>query len=131
MTAVYELNKEKMPNLDKFADSTNTFLRDIAHKAQKWVMSDRQVWAANNAYDKILNPPKTISLSAEDRESLVHIISSYCPSTNYYHSQDFLDDMRYKLEDNSPLTDKQYSALIKKMEYYKKSILNKIFGKKK
>lgn len=49
----YEKNKEKIPNLDDFKDSKNNFLSDIYKKASRYNLSDRQVAAANRAYDNL------------------------------------------------------------------------------
>lgn len=51
----YDKNKEKIPNLDNFKDSKNNFLNDIYKKAQKYNLSDRQVYAANKAYQNIID----------------------------------------------------------------------------
>ena len=49
----YEKNKEQIPELDNFKNSTNNFLADIYRKAQKYNLSDKQVAAANRAYDNM------------------------------------------------------------------------------
>lgn len=51
MTDTYEVNKEKIPHLDEFENTKNKFLKDIHKKASVWILSDKQVWAANKAWE--------------------------------------------------------------------------------
>lgn len=53
MTAAYKKNLESLPNLDKFPSSGNDFLKDIQLKASKYLLSDRQIEAAQRVWDKI------------------------------------------------------------------------------
>ena len=52
----YETNKLNVPKLDLFKDSTNEFLRNIYETAKKYVLSDKQVAAANRAAEKVFDP---------------------------------------------------------------------------
>jgi len=126
--SIYDINKQECPNLDDFPNKNNGFLKSIWDQAHNRELSDKQIWAANKAYDNILHPPIKVKLSQEDRTSLIYVITKFAPSSNYYHKQEFLDDMVIKLENSQDLTDKQYAAIVKKLEHYKNSILRKIFG---
>lgn len=53
MTAAYKKNLESLPDLDKFPSSGNDFLKDIQAKASKYLLSDRQIEAAQRAWDRI------------------------------------------------------------------------------
>jgi len=61
MTAVYKKNLELLPELDQFPSSENDFLKDIQAKANKYLLSDRQIEAAQRAWDRI----KTAQLSGQ------------------------------------------------------------------
>lgn len=53
MTATYRKNLESLPDLDKFPSSGNDFLKDIQTKASKYLLSDRQIEAAQRVWDRI------------------------------------------------------------------------------
>ena len=52
----YEQNKLQVPQLDSFENSTNDFLKNIYETSKKYVLSDKQVAAANRAAERVLAP---------------------------------------------------------------------------
>lgn len=53
MTVAYIKNLESLPDIDKFPSSGNDFLKDIQDKAKKYILSDRQIEAAQRVWNKI------------------------------------------------------------------------------
>lgn len=51
--STFDENKERLPNLEKFKDVKHPFLNDIYEKASKYNLTDRQVYAAQKAWDNI------------------------------------------------------------------------------
>lgn len=51
--STFDENKEKLPDLEKFKDVKHPFLNDIYRKASRYNLSDKQIYAAQKAWDNI------------------------------------------------------------------------------
>lgn len=51
--STFDDNKAKLPDLEKFKDVKHPFLNDIYRKADSYNLSDKQVYAAQKAWDNI------------------------------------------------------------------------------
>jgi len=128
-----EKNLENFPKLEAIGkwlkDNKNDFLSSIYNNAQKWVLSDRQIEAAQKAWERAQkgDDREYVIFDKKRTELWIKIINDLLPASNYYNNNDFQYDMLAKIEQTGKLTLGQFAPLQKKILKYKKSILKKIF----
>jgi len=123
MTTVYKKNLESLPELDLFSSSNNDFLKDIQAKASKYLLSDRQVEAAQRAWDKIKVAKATgqtiLSPWDENLKQLPELESNEFSSYLYSgYTNSFLTELYYRA--------KRYILSDKQIEMFKKIYKNEI-----
>jgi hypothetical protein len=132
----YDQNKAKLPDLDLFPTTRNTFLQDIHRKAQRYKLTDKQVSAAQRAWDR-MSAKKTaaakvaIKLSDSDVETILYAIEQMIQMRGMYVGGDFLYDIRGRVKTKKTLSPKQYAAMIRSMTRYKKAFFRRVFHERK
>jgi len=128
----YELNKKKLPDLDKFPTSKKQFLHDIHYKASKYVLSDKQVAAAQRAWDQEHSPKvagtgwkKFTDDQIEKLDTLFRYLSISWGGSP--HSYEFMQSLKDQLHAKKALSAKQEAALIRKMLKIKKAVMKHIW----
>jgi hypothetical protein len=123
-------NLKALPELPKFEKISNDFLRDIARKAEKWELSDRQIEAAKRAWDRIQNPPTMVKLNSEQAEMIIFLGDMVLSMQGRYASE-FVWELKTRVHNTGKLTEKQYKALMKTFTKYKRAIMNRIFKQRR
>lgn len=115
----YEKNKERIPELDSFKGHDIEFLSDIYDKANKYNLSDKQVAAANKAYDNyVRSGGKTPwEQNVEQWPEIKHLKKNRVSITKIssYKEKDLVVDMLYNAT-RYKLSEKQLN-LLKKLYY--------------
>lgn len=130
----YELNKKKLPDLDKFPTSKKSFLHDIHYKASKYMLSDKQIAAAQKAWDQEQAGPKAAGSDwkkfTDYQIELMNILFGYLSISwgGSPHSYEFMQSLKTQLEQKRAISPKQEIALIRKMLKIKKAVMKHVWS---
>lgn len=133
--AVWDINKKALPDIEQFKDTRNSFLQDLYWKAKRYKLTDKQVAAAQRAWDR-MTAKKTaaakvaIKLSTSDVETILWSIEQMIQMRGRYGGE-FWYDMRGRVQDKKTLSPKQYAAIIRSILKVKKGFFRRVFGERK
>ena len=125
-------NLDKFPELEEIGKwletHENSFLSSIYRNANRYKLSDKQIEAAKNSWERIKST-KTIKMSANTIHTLMKVYDDFLPRT-YYNNMNWVIEILMRINDrNGEATEKQYESLHRIFYKYRKSTLKKIFKK--
>lgn len=128
----YDDNKKKLPDLDKFPTSKKSFLHDIYRKASKYNLSDKQVVAAQRAWDQehqVKQGATGWKKFTDDQIEKLDTLFKYLSISwgGSPHSYEFMVSLRDQLHAKGSMSAKQEAALIRKMLKIKKAVMKHIW----
>ena len=128
---IYDENKKALPDLDKFFDTKSSFLKDIWQRAKRWKLSDKQIEAAQKAWDRIVESRSVaIKLSRSDADTMLKIFEYMIHMKGVYGGA-FWYKMREKVTQEKALSPKQYIAITNSAIKYKKALFKRIFNERR
>jgi hypothetical protein len=122
----YDENKKKLPDLDKFQSSKDNFLMSIESQAHSRMLSDAQVETATRRWEKLKDPPVWINFSSQQAGVLIQLCDILMAAQGRYASP-FIFSVREQVHKKGKLTQKQYAALLKVAEHFKKAVMKRIW----
>jgi len=122
-----EKNKEKLPDIDQFKDAKNDFLKSIYSQASSRILSDNQVSTAQRVWEKLKNPPVWVNFSSE-QVGVFNIIFDLLLQIQGRYASEFIYSMKKQLNEKGKLTDKQYKAVLVKMDKFKRALMKRIWS---
>ena len=129
--SVFDDNLKRLPDLRDFFDTKNSFLNDIYWKAKRYKLTDKQVSAAQSAWDR-LQARKTksikeaIKLSDSDVETILWSIEQMIQMRGRYGGE-FWYDMRGRVQTRKTLSPKQYAAIVRSILKVRRGFFRRVF----
>ena len=126
----WEENVSNFPELEEIKNwliqgNKNDFYESIVRQANKRILSQAQIDAAQKSFNKIKNPPKSRQFNDYEVKAfskIFSILSSVSPM-----GSEFYKSLSNQLNNKKQLSEKQWDLSLKKMYRFRKSILRTLF----